>query len=386
LVRPQFVFIDDVVPNEVDASSETILDSIESTIESDIRGGLSGSGYFIAAIGTPFNKSDPIYRRIEEGSMLPVVFPRASKIPTDEVKEEDFESIWPDRHTYKNCRRDYVKAKREEEKGVVTKMRKLMQEHYLRIANEADRLVPDKLIQWFDREDILRQAWAYNWYILTDYTSKRDIGFDLSGAALFAVSHNGDWFMIDLVLKKMGLEEQYLETFRLNSMYETDRRVAEVAVETDGQQDVHIYSLKKMMVARNEYFIFARQRGAAKGKIGIKSKNEKGDKHWRFRTMVPMFENGKIWFADQLRGTPDMDELLEEIKYATYRALNAPHDDGIDLISQIGMVDANLPNKHETRGVAKVKRLKKRGGLGFWRTRELDIDEEPSPYSSYTVG
>ena len=124
LVRPQCVFIDDVVSSEVDASSETILESIESTIEADIRGGLSGSGYFIVAIGTPYNKSDPIYRRIEEGLMLPIVFPRAEKPPVDGMKEHEFVSVWPDRHTFKNCRREYKNALKAEQDGNNYKMRK----------------------------------------------------------------------------------------------------------------------------------------------------------------------------------------------------------------------------------------------------------------------
>ena len=385
LVRPQFVFIDDVVANETDATSQVILDSIESTIEADIRGGLSGNGYFIIAIGTPYNKSDPIYRRIEEGLMLPIVFPRAEKMPTDDIKEKDFVSVWPDRHTYKKCRREYVNARTTELKGNSYKMRKLTQEHYLRIANESDRLVPESLLQWFDRNYIIENSWAYNWFITTDYTSKRDVGSDFSGAMLWALGNNGDWFLIDMVLRKMGLEEQYDETFRLNSMYDENRRVAEVGVEVDGQQDVHIYSLKELMVKKNEYFIFAKQKGATKGKIGIRSGADKTSKHWRFKNTVPMFQNGKIWFAKQLKETPDMKELLEEIKYATYKALTSKHDDGLDCISQIAMIDAIAPSKNATKGIANIKKKASTKGLGFWKTRELGREEDSSAYSSYVT-
>jgi len=61
--------------------------------------------------------------------------------------------------------------------------------------------------------------------------------------------------------------------------------------------------------------------------------------------MLPMFQNRKIWFAEHLRETPDMRELLEEIKYTTYQAITSKHDDGIDLISQINALEVNYPSK-----------------------------------------
>ena len=51
--------------------SSIILDNIESTIESDILPALHGTKSFAIIIGTPYNKNDPVYKRIEDdGKML----------------------------------------------------------------------------------------------------------------------------------------------------------------------------------------------------------------------------------------------------------------------------------------------------------------------------
>ena len=384
LTRPQFVFIDDVVANEAYASSSIILESIESTIEADIRGGLSGSGYFMVAIGTPFNKNDPIYRRVEEGLMLPIVFPRAAQMPTDDIKEEDFESVWPDRHTYKNCKREYMNAKKASDNGNDFKMRKLMQEHYLRIASDEDRLIPDSLIQWYKVNNIVSNAWKYNWYMTTDYTVSGSRGSDFSGAALWAVGSEGDWFMVALVLRKMELEDQYNETFDMVEMVLGKVRWVEVGVEVDGQQPIHIYALKEKMTKRNTYFTIARQKGSKVGSEGIRSRLEGGDKHWRLKQILPMFQNHKIWFPEELKYTPDMKELLEEIKYTTYRSINAKHDDGIDTLSQIGMMEVIYPAK-ELKQEKEAHKPMKNNSINrmIWNKKHLEQDDISTAYDSY---
>ena len=61
--------------------------------------------------------------------------------------------------------------------------------------------------------------------------------------------------------------------------------------------------------------------------------------------MLPYFQNKKIWFPRELEDTPDMRELMDEIKYATYTAFGTKCDDGADLISQLGMMNIIYPMK-----------------------------------------
>jgi len=382
LQRPQVALFDDLIGNEADATSEAILDNIESTIEKDVLPALHGSKSLALLIGTPFNKNDPVYRRIEGGMWLPVVFPKAEKISID-LKPEEFRGVWPDRHSYEACMRDFKRAWRAKEAGDPIPMRGLMQEYYLRISNDDDRMIRDEYISWFSRDDIARNAWNYNWYITTDLTTTAGSGSDLAGIALWAVSWNGDWYLMDLTLRKLEVEEQYNEIFAMVAQTVGNIRTSvEVGVEIDGQQSLHLIALRERMPRKNIYFVFARQKGAKIGSEGIRSKLEGGNKHWRFRLMLPMFQNHKIHFAKELKGTMDMNELLEEIKYATYSGFGTKHDDGCDTISQIGMIDARYPPKNVEPDPKKVSYKDEAINAKIWGKRHED-EEEDTVYDSY---
>lgn len=343
LDRPSFALLDDLVASEKDASSTAILDSIESTIEADILKGLSGNGNFAILIGTPYNKIDPVYRRIEEGTWLPVVFPRAREI-YDGITEEEFQSVWPDRHSYKRCMKDFMNAQIAERAGNLLPMRKLMQEYYLRISNDEDRMITDDMIQWYKREDVLKRLSSYNLYMTTDFTTSGSKGSDYSGIASWALGENGDWFMLDLTLRKLELEDQYNEVFRHVSTYgRLGYRGFETGVEVDGNQRTHILALKDRMIRKNIWFTLARQKGAKAGSEGILSRLEGGNKHWRFRNTLPLWQGRKIWFPKELKDTDDMRELVEELKYATYTSFASRHDDGADLISMLVSMETSMP-------------------------------------------
>jgi len=383
LFRPEIAIFDDMIGNEQDANSDIILNNIESTIESDVLKALSGNGNLALLIGTPYNKKDPVYKRIEDGSWSPVVFPKA-EIMNENVTEETFRGVWPDRHTFKQCMKDYRKAKMAKENGDPKPMRSLMQEFYLKISSEDDRLVPDSYIQWFDRNIILENSWNYNWYLTTDYTTTGHQGSDFSSQGLWAVSSNDDRFLIDLSIRKMEVEDQYRETFSLvRSVYDQVRGV-EVGVEIDGQQILHLYALQERMQKYNLYFSFARQKGTSAGSLGIRSKLEGGNKYWRFRTMLPYFQNRKIWFPQQLKNTPDMNELLEEIEYTTHYGINSTHDDGLDMISQLGMIDIMLPTKGEDYTPKKhIGRKNSDINVRLWGFNKQNKDDGENIFSSY---
>jgi len=343
LTRPQFVFIDDVVANETDARSEVILESIESTIESDIRGGLSGTGYVIMAIGTPFSATDPIYRRVEEGLMLPVVFPRALEMPTDDLAEEDFVSVWPNRHTYKSCRKEYRAAKKAKDDGNNTKMRKLNQEHYLRIASDDERMIPDTLIQWYSRTDFERNMDRYKVYITTDLTTSEEDGC-LSAIIAWAVNDNMDWFMQDISLTQLGISAQYDVIFAMARYYrQKTGSVVSVGIETDGNQKAHIQGIKERMLRTGDYFDIARQKGSKFGSEGISSRLIGGSKHWRMKMMLPMFQNRKMYFPLELKTNNNLIELMDEIKGLTFTSCTSRFLDGIDSVSLINSMDVQYP-------------------------------------------
>lgn len=341
LQRPQFAIIDDVVPSEAEANSDTILEGIESTIESDVLNALHGAGSFAILIGTPYNKKDPVYSRVESKTWVPVVFPICESIHEDMLPNE-FRGVWENRHSYSKVMKRYLDAVNS------NKTRSFMQELMLRITSEKDKVIPNDYIEKFNRDDILKNGAAYNWYITTDFTTTGGSGNDFSGMAVWAVSSNNDYFLVDLVLKKMDLALQYNELFRLVNRYKRYNGLVEVGIEIDGQQKIHLFAIKELMNKKNEYFTIGKQKGGVRE--GILSKQSKGGKEGRFSVMVPLFQAGKIRFARELNDTAGMRELRNEIDYVTYDEhgrvqFGSVHDDGLDLISQLAMMNIFAPSE-----------------------------------------
>ncbi len=340
LQRPQFAIIDDVIPSEAEANSDSILSSIDSTIESDVLNALHGAGSFAILIGTPYNKKDPVYSRVESGAWVPVVFPICESIHED-MELHEFRGVWENRHSYTKVMKRYKDSLKS------NKTRSFMQELMLRITSEKDKVIPNDYIEWFNREDILKNGASYNWYITTDFTTTGGAGNDFSGIAVWAVSSNNDYLLVDLVLKKMDIALQYNELFRLVNRYKRFNGSIEVGIEIDGQQKLHLFAVKELMNKRNEYFTIAKQKGGVRE--GILSKQGKGGKEGRFSVMVPLFQAGKIQFARELNDSSSMRELKNELDYITYDEygrvqFGSVHDDGIDLISQLALMNIFSPS------------------------------------------
>lgn len=319
--RPQIFSFDDIIKNEADAGSAIIMAKLKSMIYSDAENALGKKGKIII-VNTPFNKKDPVYQALEGGVWTPVCLPVCEKIYLDMPKSE-YRGSWEAMKPFEAIMEKY------EDAYYGDTLREFNQELMLRISSEEDKLIPDKLLesQWYKRTDILKNLYAYNLYMTTDFTTTGNKGSDLSGIAVWAINHNQDWFMLDLCLRKQEVEQQYNEVFRFIDTYTPENKTFEVGVEVDGNQRSHIHALKDRMRQRMNYFTIARQRGSQPGAEGILSRMEGGNKHWRMRMMLPMFQNRKIFFPEELRHSPDMVELIDEIRYTSYTRFNCVSGD-----------------------------------------------------------
>jgi hypothetical protein len=161
------------------------------------------------------------------------------------------------------------------------------------------------------------------------------------------------------------------------------RTSPEVGVEIDGQQSLHLMALKERMPQKNIYFTFARQKGAKIGSEGIRSRLEGGNKHWRFRMMLPMFQNHKIHFPKELQGTSDFEELMSEIKYTSTTGFGSKFDDGVDCISQINMIDAVYPPKNIEENPSTKNPYNTAYNEKIWGRKPYDEDDDLTAYDSY---
>ena len=337
--RYALIIADDIIKNEDDSYSEALMEKVKTALESDAENAMRSRNTQMVIINTPFHKNDPLYKIVEGGAYTPLVVPICKEISLD-LKKSEFIGLWEESHSYESVMKRYRKAVAN------NNTRAFNQELMLRVSNEEDRMITDDMLQWYDRKLIMNMLDGYNLYITTDFTTTSAAKSDFSGIAVWALNSENDWFLLDLHLKRCELQEQYDALFRMVSVWSRGGRAIDVGVEIDGQQKAHIFSLKQMMQKKNLYFSFARQKGAPVGREGILSRVGGNSKLERFRYTLPMFQNHKIYFPEQLKDSADMKEMMKHLKGATHVGFTT-HDDGADLVSQLGLIDVITPSSSE---------------------------------------
>lgn len=336
--RPQIFSFDDIIKNEADANSPIIMGKLRSMIYSDAENATGKKGKIII-VNTPFNKKDPVYAALESGVWTPVCIPICEKISLD-MKKDEYRGSWESMKSFEDIMEKY------EDAYYGDTLREFNQELMLRISSEEDKLVKEDQIQWYSREVLKNNLGSYNIYATTDYTASNNLKGDFSCTMIWAVNSRNDWFLLDLSVKKATIAEQYEPLFRFvrewGSRY---GRHVTVGVEIDGQQQLNLHALKKMMLEYNVYFGFARQIGSPFGKEGISRRQATGAKHEQFMRVHPLFQQHKIYFPEELKENADMKEVLNELAYITYEGIGSKHDDALDCISMIASMDVIAPSE-----------------------------------------
>lgn len=325
------LLFDDTILNTAAAYSKIMSDNLHTILHSDAVNALKGGGkgrvllYF-----TPFHYGDVNTRAILNGSFTPVVIPMAKAFDAEDpnLRATDIVSSWEAMHPRVSIVGLIKRARKAKE------LKLFLQERMLRLTSGSERLIPDNCLQFCDMKVIEDNIEAYNIYITTDYTTTSGEKSDFSGIATWAVSSNEDWFLLNLHLRKMGMDTQYALTLEEAAKYKRKGKNVEIGVEVDGNQAAHVNALEKLMRDQGTYYSFAKQKGHLDStRKGILSKNSGlGAKHERFRVASQVMLKQKMWFPKHLENTPDMIEFIAQLKGVTHETFTRS-DDGPDLIT-----------------------------------------------------
>jgi len=352
--RPVLCVLDDLVSDD-DAKSQVSMEAIKDTVYKGVDYALDPNRKKIIFNGTPFAKTDILYEAVESGAWHVNVWPVCEKFP---CSREEFQGSWPERFSY-----DHVKS--QYDASVKTgKLAAFNQEYMLRISSSEERLISDNEIQWYSRQQLLKQRQNYNFYITTDFAVSDKETADFSVISVWAHNANGDWFWVDGMCRRQTADKSVHDLFRYAQLYKPQT----VGVETSGQQRVFIEYLKAEMMHRNNWFTLA-------GKVGREGINPIGNKLARFNMVVPMFKAGKIYFPTEAKGSIVMNEFMSEIRLATINGLKGK-DDCLDTISMLMQMNAWRPSE-EVKAVFKEEE-------GMWDLEE-GLDDPLGGLSSYIV-
>ena len=93
------------------------------------------------------------------------------------------------------------------------------------------------------------------------------------------------------------------------------------------------------METRNCYFTLTSDKNS--NELGLRPSTNKLQ---RFNVVVPQFKLHKIWFPVEMKKELEMVEMLDEIRLAAVNGFKSKHDDFIDTISMLGLMNPWKPS------------------------------------------
>ena len=367
--RPNLAVMDDLISDE-DARSATVISSIEDTVHKAVNFALHSKRSKKIWSGTPFNARDPLYKVVESGAWYVNVFPVCEKFP---CTREEFRGSWEDRFGYNYVKDQYDTAL------ALGKIDAFNQELMLRIMSDEDRLITEDDIKWYSVDLLLKARSNFNFYITTDFATNEATASDYSVIAVWALNNNGDWFLVDAIVKRQLMDKNIDDLFRMVSRYKPQ----EVGIEVSGQQRGFLTWIKKEMLVRNIFFNLTK----TGNKEGVQPTT---DKMTRFNVVVPWFKAGKMYFPKEAKETPPMLEFLEELNLATVKGFKSKHDDCIDTISMLALLNSWKPSYggslDELLNSNKEESFKAPEPFGMYGKVDYDFfeeEEEESPIKNY---
>jgi predicted phage terminase large subunit-like protein len=318
--RPVVAVLDDLVSDD-DAKSKAAMVAIKDTVYKGVNHALDPTRRKVIFNGTPFNTEDILIEAVESGAWDVNVWPVCEKFPCE---EKDFRGAWEDRFSF-----EYIKA--QYDMAVQTgKLDGFFQELMLRITSEEGRLVQDAEIRWYQRRTLLQNKERFNFYITTDFATSEKQTADFSVISVWAYNSNGDWFWVDGICARQGIDKTFDDLFRLVQEY----RPQQVGIEISGQQQAYLKILQNEMMVRNIWFSFAGTPSPNGGAMtpGIRPVT---DKLSRFNLVVPWFKAGKMYFPEEMKMSTIMAIFMGQIRMVTNTGIKGK-DDAIDTISMLG--------------------------------------------------
>jgi len=318
--RPQLAVMDDLIKSDEDAASQAVMSKIRNSIYKGIIPALDPKRRKIVLNGTPFNKADIMCEAVESGAWHVNVWPVCEQWP---CSEEEFRSSWPDRFTF-----DAVKALFD-----LIKSQAFAQEMMLRLTSDEERLVTDEEVKTYSYKQWMATRPAYTTYITTDFAITEDKKNDFNVGSVWAVDFQGNFRWIGGYCKRQLMDATVDRIFELAERHNP----LGVGVEVAGQQGGFVPWMVREMTARTVFFNLLSHGNGTKPGIRLI-----GSKLQKMHEVVPLIKAGKIMVPDDIEH-PWLTEFWTEIRLATKNGLKSKHDDVLDTVSMLYVINPILP-------------------------------------------
>jgi len=187
----------------------------------------------------------------------------------------------------------------------------------LQVKSDEDRILSDDEIVFINS----KKTNFMSYYITTDFATSEKEAADYSVISVWGITINNKKVLVDGICEKRLMDKNVEDLFRLVNKY----KPLQVGIEVTGQQGGFVSWIQKEMLSKGIWF-------------NLKEIRPTKNKMTRFMEVLPEFKKGAILFNDKVE-KDFKRELYDELSGITAKKFTSKHDDVIDTITQLFLLD-----------------------------------------------
>ena len=310
--RPNIIILDDI-ENEEKQSSKEARNKLKNWFNNVVLPAVNINKFEVIFIGTPIHEDCLLLELANSKQWVFIALPLC-----EDFDPSDFNNLivsWADRfkpETIKTIYNDYKERGRETS---------FYQEYMLEVTPKDDLLFDINNINKFKMIDFKDKLSSLTYYITVDLAVSEKQYADYTSIAVIGIDSNNNWFLVDGFFGRIKPDVTIEKIFYFVSKW----MPYEVVIEKVAFQLSMKTFIYNEMVNRGKFFNL-KMIGKNKAKLAV------------IKAFQPVIELGRFWIPEDYMQS-FVDELLHEMGLITNDKILAKHDDLIDSIAQLTLID-----------------------------------------------
>jgi len=307
--RPNIIILDDI-ENEEKHSTKESRQKLKNWFFNVVVPSINPNRFEFIFIGTPIHEDALLMNLVESEKWATIQLPVAEEYPADKVI-----SCWEDRFT-----KEYIEDiyKMLEEQG---KVQSFYQEYMLEVVPGENKLFDMEKINEYSMLDMKDKLPNFTYYVSVDLAVSEREYADYTAIAVIGVDESNNWFLVDGFFGRVKPDETIDRIFEFVAKW----KPASVVLEKVAFQLSMKTFIQNEMIKRGKFF-----------NLEMVSRNK--SKLSVIKAFQPLVELNRFWIPkDYIQDF--VKELKHEMSLITNDEIKAKHDDLIDAISQLTLID-----------------------------------------------
>jgi len=310
--RPDLIICDDI-ENDENVENKESREKLKKWFFNALIPSVNPNRFQVIFIGTPLHEDSLLMNLVESEDWDTLQLPVAEEYPPQVGKP--LVSAWSDRFTADYLRTVYNMYKNQ------GRVNSFYQEMMLVVTPADNRLYDMTRIRTFDRVKAGSLLGSLTYYISVDLAISEKTTADFTAIVVIGVNENNDWFLIDGEHGRWKPDLTIDKIMRLARMY---RPMAVVLEKVAFQLSMKTFIENEMF--KTGTFFNLEMIGRNNSKLSV------------FKAFQPIVDNGKLFLPTDMC-IPLVNELRSEMEGVSLDKIFSRHDDVLDAVSQLTLID-----------------------------------------------